>query len=89
METCLIKPLLTISILGEIKEVAGSEMDVTKDTLLGDRLSQVGGGTGFDHNFCVGQPGVMKHVARYMGSSAYNVSKLSKDQNPEWLPGLE
>lgn len=51
---------------GEIEAVAGGVMDLTKDTVLGERLSQVAGGAGFDHNFCLGQPGVMKNVARYI-----------------------
>ena len=52
-------------------------MDLTKDTVLGDRLSQVAGGTGFDHNFCMGQSGAMKHVARWCNSNnmSLNVSK--------------
>jgi len=62
---------------GAIEAVAGGVMDLTKDTVLGDRLSQVAGGTGFDHNFCMGQSGAMKHVARWCNSNnmSLNVSK--------------
>lgn len=49
---------------GKIESVVGGPVDLTKDTLLGDRLDQVPGGFGFDHNYCLGKPGSLKHVAR-------------------------
>ncbi|PVD26005.1 hypothetical protein C0Q70_13673 [Pomacea canaliculata] len=38
---------------GEIRPVEGTEWDLRKPVRLGDRLLQVPGGRGFDHNFCL------------------------------------
>lgn len=50
--------------LGNTEPVKDTVMDLTEDTILGDRLDKVPGGFGFDHNYCMGKPGSMKHVAR-------------------------
>jgi hypothetical protein len=53
-----------MSFEGSLEPVEGGPMDLTKDTIMGDRLDKVPGGFGFDHNYCLGNPGTMKHVAR-------------------------
>ncbi|KAL3873208.1 hypothetical protein ACJMK2_036350 [Sinanodonta woodiana] len=48
---------------GFVAPVNGTPFDLTNETRLGDRLPQVPGGIGFDHNFCLGKPNWMKHGA--------------------------
>lgn len=49
---------------GEISPVEGTPMDLRKPVSLCDRMKEVNGGLGFDHNFCVGDGGKLKFVAR-------------------------
>jgi len=49
---------------GVHESVEGTPFDLRTDVLLGDRLDLVPGGMAFDHNFCLGDPGTIKHVAR-------------------------
>ncbi|KAL4218244.1 hypothetical protein ACF0H5_022980 [Mactra antiquata] len=49
---------------GKLEAVKDGPMDLTNDVLIGDRLDKVPGGFGFDHNYCLGNPATMKHVAR-------------------------
>ncbi|XP_053404354.1 galactose mutarotase-like [Mercenaria mercenaria] len=49
---------------GAIDSVAGTMFDLTTDTNLADRLPNVPGGKGFDHNFVLEKPGWDKHAAR-------------------------
>lgn len=50
--------------IGILAEVKGTKFDLKNYTRLGDRIPEVPGGIGFDHNFCLQQPGWMKHAAR-------------------------
>ncbi|CAG5119826.1 unnamed protein product [Candidula unifasciata] len=49
---------------GEIKAVAGTERDLRTPVRLGDRLTQVPGGIGFDNNFCLDNNGEFVLAAR-------------------------
>lgn len=49
---------------GQIDGVQGTMFDLTSDTDLSERLPQVPGGIGFDHNFVLEKPGFDKHAAR-------------------------
>ncbi|BFZ07012.1 hypothetical protein BsWGS_10051 [Bradybaena similaris] len=49
---------------GEIKAVEGTEHDLRTPVRLGDRLSQVPGGIGFDNNFCLDNNGQFVLAAR-------------------------
>ncbi|RUS71478.1 hypothetical protein EGW08_020764 [Elysia chlorotica] len=49
---------------GEIKKVEGSLMDLRKPVCLGDRLGQVGGGTGYDNTYCLNNKGALVLGAR-------------------------
>lgn len=73
---------------GTISPVSGTPLDLTSDTLLGDRLEKVPGGFGFDHNFCLGQPGSMKHVARlYHPSSGRCINMHSTEPGVQFYTG--
>ncbi|KAK3593187.1 hypothetical protein CHS0354_039673 [Potamilus streckersoni] len=50
--------------LGTIADVTGTALDLTEETDLGERIPQVPGGFGFDLNYCAGDPGKLKYVAR-------------------------
>ncbi|CAG5119827.1 unnamed protein product [Candidula unifasciata] len=49
---------------GEIKAVTGTERDLRTPVRLGDRLTQVPGGIGFDNNFCLDNNGKFVLAAR-------------------------
>ncbi|XP_033735354.1 aldose 1-epimerase-like [Pecten maximus] len=49
---------------GEVATVSGTPMDLRKPVALSERMKEVNGGLGFDHNFCVGEGGKLKFVAR-------------------------
>ncbi|BFZ07011.1 hypothetical protein BsWGS_10050 [Bradybaena similaris] len=49
---------------GEIKAVTGTQYDLRTPVRLGDRLSQVPGGIGFDNNFCLDNNGQFVLAAR-------------------------
>ncbi|KAK3740857.1 hypothetical protein RRG08_011319 [Elysia crispata] len=49
---------------GEIKKVDGSLLDLRKPVRFGDRLDQVGGGTGYDNTFCLNNNGALVLAAK-------------------------
>ena len=55
---------IAIDVAG-IADVNGTKFDLTTDTRLDDRLPEVPGNFGYDHCFCLGNPGWKKHAARY------------------------
>ena len=59
-----VKWLSFVYILGILSEVKGTKFDLRNMTWLGKRIPEVPGNYGFDHNFCVGETGWMKHAAR-------------------------
>jgi len=50
--------------LGEVRKVEGTAYDMRSPVKLGDRLSQVPGGIGFDTNYCLDNNGKMKLATR-------------------------
>ena len=61
---CRGKRLSLVYILGILSEVKGTKFDLRNMTWLGKRIPEVPGNYGFDHNFCIGETGWMKHAAR-------------------------
>ena len=43
-----------------------TQFDFSSPVILGDRIDDVPGDIGYDHNFCFGSPGERKHIARYV-----------------------
>ena len=60
---------------GVIADVAGTMFDLTAETDLVERIRNVPGGIGFDHNFVLENPGWDKHAAMYV--SLFLISLLN------------
>ncbi|OWF55426.1 aldose 1-epimerase-like [Mizuhopecten yessoensis] len=69
---------------GEVAPVMGTPMDLRKPVSVPERMKEVNGGLGFDHNFCVGEGAKLKFVARVEHVPSGRVMDVSTTE-----PGLQ
>ncbi|XP_013379096.1 aldose 1-epimerase [Lingula anatina] len=69
---------------GEIASVEGTVFDLRKPVRIGDRINNVPGDKGYDHNFCVGEKRERKHIAKVEHRASGRVMDVYTEQ-----PGVQ
>jgi aldose 1-epimerase len=66
---------------GEIRPLKGTPMDFSQPTRIGDRIEQLKPWmTGYDHNYILGEDGVMKMVARLVDPKSGRIMEVRTTQ---------
>ncbi len=65
---------------GEILPLAGTPMDFSQPTRIGERIDQLKGMTGYDHNFVLGEDKVMKMAARLTDPKSGRIMEVRTTQ---------